>query len=98
MLHMEIRSDGQRGKEPKSHAIHASTNKKPGLLTTALIQVQIGEKHLELLRLLIESGAQVFFITEEAAQMIGSSKKSIHVEIIELGGNQPKIALWKIEA
>ncbi|XP_055848408.1 uncharacterized protein LOC129913631 [Episyrphus balteatus] len=85
-------------KNPRNTTIQTALAEynKEILLATAMIKVTTYNGKFEILRALIDTGAQASFITEEAAQMLSVPKSKAYVKVSGLGASSAGTSLGKV--
>lgn len=81
MLHIESSDENRQRVEVASNLSKSGENATEILLATARITVQNHQEKWECFRALLDSGSQMSFVTEEAADRLGLRRKEVSVEV-----------------
>ena len=86
-----------RSQNMQSTASHIGREDETVFLATAITKVQNKYNSYELLRILVDTGSQSAFITEEAATLLALPRQRVQAEVSGLGAGDPQTAKWKVD-
>lgn len=91
LLQKDIQREIHKNPDTLSHPSYTQEDNSKALLSTATALAENGNKHYEEVRILLDSGSQSNFITEETCERLNLKKYAVNCTIKDIGNGQKNV-------